>query len=290
MSFHEALGQSPNIFSPLFVSMTKAGEESGSLASSLKQIADQLEKTYLLQKKIKGAMIYPGVITGVMLIIGVIMLTFVVPRLTATFQDLHADLPASTQFIIWLSDVLQHHFILVFLAVVACAASAFYAIQTPRGKRLYDTALLRLPVIGTMVKESNSARTARTLSSLLSAGVDLVLSIEITSDVLQNSFYKDVLAEAKKRVEKGQPLSALFAEHEDIYPVFVGEMVSVGEETGELARMLIGVASFYENEVEQKTKDLSTIIEPLLMVVIGAAVGFFAVSMITPMYTVMNSI
>lgn len=288
--FHQGLAEFPKVFNSLFVSMVKAGEESGNLAASLRQIADQLEKTYNLQKKIKGAMMYPGIIMGVMAIIAVLMLTFVVPRLTATFKDLNTELPKSTQFVIWLSDVFQHHYVLALLVLIIAGLLFFFALRSKPGKRIFDYVVLRLPVVGTLIKEGNSARTCRTLSSLLSAGVDLILSIEITGEVLQNSFYRKVLKDARAQVEKGQPLSDVFIENESLYPIFVGEMVSVGEETGDLSHMLTGVASFYESEVEEKTKDMSTIIEPVLMVFIGVAVGFFAISMISPMYSVMNNI
>jgi len=289
-SFHEALDKFPDVFGSLFVSMTKAGEESGNLASSLKQIADQLEKTYLIQKKVKGAMVYPGVIISLMVVIGILMLTFVVPRLIDTFAELGSELPTSTKFVIWLSEVFQHHYILAFLTIIGFITAFYYALRTSAGRKAFDYSVLRLPVVGLIIKETNSARTARTLSSLLSSGVDLVLAIRITGEVLQNSYYKKVLEQASLRVEKGLPLSGVFLENERLYPIFVGEMASVGEETGELAHMLSGVAEFYEQEVEQKTKDMSTIIEPVLMIIIGIGVGFFAISMISPMYSVMNDL
>ena len=155
---------------------------------------------------------------------------------------------------------------------------------------MIDTVSLRLPVIGPLVKESNSARTARTLSSLLSSGVSFLSAMEITRDVVQNDFYKEVLEKARLNVQKGDPISSVFIENEHLYPPFVGEMTSVGEETGQLAEMMLGVAVFYEGEVEQKTRDMSTIIEPVLMIFIGCAVGFFAISMITPTYSLMNNI
>ncbi len=289
-SFHQALADFPNVFNSLFVSMVKSGEESGNLAASLRQISDQLEKTYLLQKKVKGAMVYPGIILSLMVVIGILMLILVVPQLTATFAELNADLPASTQFVISLSDFFKNHYLLALVIIIAVIASFYYALKTKIGKHYFDIIVLRLPVIGVIIKEMNSARTARTLSSLLSSGVDLLPAIDIVNEVLQNDFYREVMVEAHSAVEKGQPLSAVFMKYENLYPVFVGEMVSVGEETGQLSHMLQGVATFYENEVEQKTKDLSTIIEPVLMIIIGVGVGFFAVSMISPMYSVMNNI
>ena len=289
-TFHEALAQFPNSFNTLFVSMVKAGEEGGTLSESLKQIATQMEKTYLLQKKIRGAMIYPGIIVSVMLMIGVLMMIFVVPELTATFKELNAPLPKSTLLVLGTSDFLKNHYLICALILVICAAALWAAARSKKGKRFLDYLFLHLPIISNLVRETNAARTTRTLSALLHSGVELILATQITGEILQNSYYKKVLERVKKRVEKGEPISGVFLEETKLYPVFVGEMISVGEETGELSQMLLGVASFYEEEVEQKTKDMSTIIEPFLMVFIGLAVGFFAVSMITPLYTVMNNI
>ncbi len=145
-------------------------------------------------------------------------------------------------------------------------------------------------MIGGMVKEVNAARTGRTLASLLSAGVDVVGSLKITEEVLQNSYYKEIVAKGQEMVQKGEPMSKVFLDNEKFYPVFVGEMMSVGEETGKVADMLKGVAQYYEDEVEQKTKDMSSVIEPFLMVIIGIAVGFFAISMIMPMYSLADKI
>jgi type IV pilus assembly protein PilC len=150
--------------------------------------------------------------------------------------------------------------------------------------------VVRLPIIGNIAKEANAARTARTLSSLLSSGVDVLRALSITRDVVQNYYYKEIIAEAALRVEKGTALSETFIERKDLYPILVGEMIAVGEETGQISNMLQELAEFYENEVEHKTKDLSTIIEPVLMVVIGGTVGFFALAMIAPIYSIADSI
>jgi len=289
-TFHDALKRWDGIFPPVFVSMVKAGEESGNLAESLKSIATQMEATYKLQKKIKGAMMYPGVIFSVMILIGIVMLTFVVPKLTATFKDVGTQLPGSTRFVIMMSDFMRDHYILLPIILLAIMTVVYQILHTKKGKNLFDRFVVKLPIFGTLIKESNSAKTARTMSSLIGSGVDLIQSVDITSEVLQNDLYKSVMAEVKANVEKGKPISEVFSQNENLYPIFVSEMINVGEETGKLSSMLQGVAVFYENEVDQKTKDLSTIIEPILMVVIGISVGFFAISMITPMYSVMNNI
>ncbi|MBI5798340.1 MAG: type II secretion system F family protein [Candidatus Yonathbacteria bacterium] len=280
----------PKVFSPIFVSMVRAGEESGGLSDALLVVGDQLEKSYLLGKKVKGAMIYPSVVIATLLVIGLLMFIYVVPTLAATFKELNTELPASTKFIIGLSDFLSNHFLAGVVIALLTAGSFYATIRTKRGHRIFEFSLFRIPVIGTIVRQSNAARTARTLSSLLSSGVDMLEAINITRDVLQNSYYKEVLTEAGERVQKGVPLSSVFAENTYIYPLLVGDMIEVGEETGKLSDMLFNVALFYENEVDDITKNISTIIEPVLMVVIGGSVGFFAVSMISPMYSVMSNI
>ncbi|MEI6345687.1 MAG: type II secretion system F family protein [bacterium] len=289
-TLNEAMVGFPKVFSPLFVSMVRSGEESGNLSGALKTLSGQMEKSYLLQKRLRGALIYPVIVMCLIAVIGVLMFIYVVPTLTNTFKELHVKLPWSTQLIVSTSDFLRYHTIAFILAVAAVIFGIIFFKRSAFGGKLIDKVMLRLPIVGVLVKESNSARTARTLSSLLSAGVSFLAAMEITRDVVQNIFYKEVLEKARLNVQKGDPISSVFIENEHLYPAFVGEMTSVGEETGQLAEMMLGIATFYEGEVEQKTKDMSTIIEPLLMVLIGSAVGFFAVSMISPTYSLLDNI
>ena len=289
-SLSKAMEAFPDIFPKMFVSMVMSGEESGKLAEALNVVASQMEKSYLLQKKIKGALMYPSIIVFAMLGIGIFMLMYIVPTLTKTFKELGTTLPASTQFIILLSDTFQAHMILVLVSVLVFIALLVMAARTTLGKRFFDFLFLRVPIISELVRESNSARTTRTLSSLLTSGVSVVEALSITKDVLQNSYYKEILEKAKHNIEIGAPMSEVFSGAEKLYPVFVGEMIAVGEETGDLGGTLLKVAVFYEEEVEQKTKDMSTIIEPFLMLFVGIAVGFFAISMISPIYSVVDKI
>lgn len=290
ITLSEAMKLYPNVFSMLFVSMVKAGEESGNLILALKNISNQMEKTYQLNKKIKGAMMYPAVIFSLMAIIGVLMMVYMVPTLTETFKGLGIKLPLSTRIIIALSDAMKNYFLLMIVGVAGIVAGVYYGLRTVKGKRFSDFISLRIPVVGEIVKQVNAARTARTLSALISSGVDIVVAIGVTREVIQNSYYKAVLEETEKTIQKGEQISAIFIEHDDLYPLFVGEMISVGEETGKIGDMLSGVASFYEDEVDQKTKDMSSIIEPVLMIIIGAAVGIFAISMLAPTYSLVDAI
>lgn len=289
-SFYEALKDHPDVFSDLYVAMVRAGEESGNLATSLQTLSLQMERASNLKKKVKGAMIYPSIVLIVMGIIAVLMMIFVMPRITGVFKGMNKELPATTQFLITVSDFMAANTVLVLVGLIGGIFGILYFFRTTIGKRVMSFTVIRLPVIGTLAKETNSARTARTLSSLLESGVDVIQAIEITEDVLQNVYYKQVMREAATRVEKGTPLSETFIEHNKLYPILVGEMILVGEETGQIAGMLKEMAIFYENEVERKTKDLSTIIEPLLMVVIGGSVGFFALALIAPIYSISDGI
>lgn len=289
-SLHEALGKFPKIFSRLFVAMVHAGEEGGELPQALSVIADQMERMYTLKKKVRGALIYPAIIVVTIVGIGILMMTQVVPTLAQTFEEMNAELPRSTQIVIGISNFLIEYSMVAVLLVFAAGAAVVSAIRTVAGKRMLDTLVLKLPLIGTIVREVNSARTARTLSSLLSSGVDILNALDIVSDVVQNTYFKDVLKQAREAVGRGEPLSVTFSRNEDLYPAFVGEMTAVGEETGQTNDMYKRLSQYYEDEVDRKTKDMSTIIEPFLMVVIGGAVGFFAVSMISPIYSLSQNI
>ena len=282
----EAMKKFPEIFSSFVISLIKVGEETGRLPNVLKEISENLEKNLQLVRKIRGVMIYPSIVFGIIIIIGIIMFMYVVPTLTATFRDLKIELPTSTRAIIAVSDFLSSHTIASLFIMLAIIAGGIAAYQSRRGKDLIDLVLIKLPVIKKITQEINSARTARTLSSLFNSGISVNQSLEITKDVIQNHFYREMLVSARMGVEKGQTLSSFFKSNPNLYPTIVGEMIAVGEETGSSGEMFSSIAEFYEEEVDRKTKNLSTIIEPLLMVIVGVAVGFFAVAMISPIYSI----
>lgn len=283
-----ALASHPKVFTTLFISMVRAGEESGKLSESLKILATQMERSFTLKKKVKGAMLYPSVILVVMIAIAIGMFVFIVPTLIETFEDIEAELPLSTQFVIWVSNTLQEQTTTLLVVLGIAVVSAFLYFRTEKGKRTWHWILLHTPFVKTIVKETNAAYTGRTLSSLMASGVEIVQAITITKDVVQNVYFKEVLDQAENAIQKGTALSAIFIEHDKRYPPLVGEMMAVGEETGKVSEMLGNLAHFYEEEVDRRTKDMSTVIEPVLMVVIGVAVGFFALSMITPIYSLVS--
>jgi len=286
----EGMKKFPKVFSGIFIPMVHSGEESGNLPKTLKEVGSSLKKAYDLNKKIKGAMIYPTIIVCAMILIGIFMMIYVVPTLTSTFKELGSELPSSTKMVIAISDFVSQHTILLFAIIGVVIFGGIFISKIKIVRRYLDLFILYLPVIGNIVKEVNTARTTRTLSSLLLSGVNISNSLSITEEVLQNVHYKELIHKTINSIEKGTVLSVSFKENIFLYPVMVGEMIEVGEETGNLSSMLVDIANFYEAEVDNKTKDLSTIIEPVLMLLIGGVVGLFAVSMIKPMYSVMNNI
>ncbi|HEY9480877.1 MAG TPA: type II secretion system F family protein [Candidatus Paceibacterota bacterium] len=290
VSLSQSMAAFPKAFSALVVSMVAAGEESGSLAQSLSIVGEELEKSYELKRKVRGALLYPAIIITLMLAIGALMFVYVLPKLTATFKDFNVELPLTTRLIIASSDYFQAHWLMIILAVVAIVVAFIVFFRSSVGKRFFDKLVLKFPVIGKIAIEVNCARATRTLSSLLSSGVDAVAAIKIASDVVQNVHYKSMLSGVSVDIQKGSTLESLFSNRPDLYPPFVGEMIGVGEETGTLSKSLLEVAVFYENEVTEKTKDLSTVIEPLLMIVIGVGVGFFALAMVSPIYSLSEKI
>lgn len=289
-SFHEALATYPNVFPQIFIAMARAGEESGSLADSLTVVALQMERSEELIRKIRGAMIYPAIVITAVIIVGILMLIYVVPTLTSTFTSLGVQVPLATRIIVAISDFMVANVTLVLVALLALVVGGIAFVRSRIGNRMVLAIALHLPVIGELVRETYTARASRTISSLLTAGVPVLDALSITKEVVHADVFAAVVTEAEEHVRKGESLSESFAEHTNLYPILMSDMLAVGEETGKVAEMLKQIAEFYEEDVAEKTKDLSTIIEPVLMLLIGAVVGVFAVSMIAPIYQLSSAI
>lgn len=286
----DSLAKYPKVFNTLFVSMVRVGEMGGNLEEVLSLLALQLKKDHEVVSKVKGAMTYPAVIVIAMSLIGVLMMMFVFPSLLKMFADSGTELPVTTRFLIFFSNALQTHGILIFAGFAVFVALFIQIIKTPAGKKIFDMIILKIPVVKGIVMKVNVARFSRTLSSMITSGVSIVQALEVISGTLGNTFYKESAADACKKVQKGLDLSEVMAEYGDIYPGMMIHMIEVGEETGSLETTLKQVAEFYEDEVDQLTSNLSSIIEPLLMLVMGGAVGFFAISLIQPMYSIMETV
>jgi type IV pilus assembly protein PilC len=287
---YEALSGYPDIFSELFLNMIKVGEESGTLEEALKNLTLQMEKEHELRAKIKQAMIYPSVILAVMLIIGIIIILVVLPKLNFFFQSLEADLPIYTKLLMWFGDFIIVRWYLAIIVPVLLIFAVSSALKTKKGKFILDTALLKMPLLSSIVKKNNAALLIRSLSSLISSGVPLVRSLEITSGTVGNFYFKKALNESAERVRKGEKLSSALSLYQNIFPFGAIEMMEVGEETGKTSTILKTLAEFYEQEAAHATEGLSTAIEPLLILVLGVCVAFFAFAVIEPMYSVLSSI
>ncbi len=290
VTFSDSLAKYPAIFNDLFVNMVRVGEIGGTLDESLNIITVQMEKEHELKSKVRGAMIYPAVIVFAMMIVGVIMLTYILPQILGVFGDMEVELPATTQFVIKLSDALQNHYILITVGLFGIVVGMKVLTSTDIGKKIISFVLLKLPIIKNIVIKVNCARFARIYSSLLHSGVSVVDALNIVANTLTNTFFKDAIMESRSKIQRGVNLSSVISEYPKIFPVIFAQMIKVGEETGKTEDMMGKLAEFYEEEVNQITKNLSSIIEPVLMLVIGAAVGFFAVAMLTPMYSVLENI
>ena len=289
-AFADSLEKYPGIFNELFVNMIRVGETSGGLEEVLDILATQLEKEHELISKVKGAMTYPAVIVVAMIAIAILMLTYILPKLTSVFTDMNVDLPASTKFIIFLSDSLRSHGILVAVGGIVSIIVIRLFIMTTPGKKTVSFFTIHLPVIKKIIIKVNCSRFARIYSSLLKSGVPAVESLKIISRTLTNFYYRQAVMDAVEQIQKGIPLSDIIAKYPKIFPILTIQMLRVGEETGKTEMVLVKLAEFYEGEVDQLSKNMSSIIEPVLMIFIGSAVGFFAVSMLQPMYSIMDSI
>lgn len=286
----EAMSRYPKIFSELFVNMVRVGEEAGNLDEIFQILSLQLTKDHELKSKITNAMIYPGIIVAVMGVIGGIIITVVLPALNTFFTSLNVNIPIYTRILLWLGNFVlnQWYVVLALLAVVVVAL--VMVLRTPQGKRSLDTWLLKLPLISPIIKKSNSASLVRSLSSLITSGVSIVRALEISSKTLGNHYFKDAVMEASVQIKKGEKMSNALRPHQTLFPVGVIEMVEVGEETGKTAEILKKLADFYEQEAINAIEKLTLIIEPALIVFLGVCVGFFAFSIIQPMYSSLRNI
>ena len=289
-SFSDSLARHPDIFSELFVNMVKVGEESGTLDEVFSILSLQLQKEHELKSKIKNAMIYPVIILVVMVVVGIVMVTFVLPSLKVFFASLAAEIPFYTRVLLYLGDLLYRDWYLFILVGLLLFLVAFLILRTKKGKRAMDTFTLKMPVISSIIKKNNSALLIRSLSSLIISGVPLTRSLEISSKIIGNHYFKEALIEANEKIKKGGKLSTALKPYQNIFPIGVIEMMEVGEETGKTSDILKKLADFYEQEAIIAVEKLTILIEPILILVLGVGVGIFALSIIQPMYSSLQSI
>ncbi len=281
--FSIALSRYPEVFSNFFVNIVRSGETTGKLDEVLDYLATQQEKDYDLVSKIKGAMIYPVFILFGLVTVGVIMMIFVIPKLTAILKESGAALPLSTKILIATSDFMKNYWWLLLILLVGVAAGIKYLISFPLGRKYWDTLKIKVPIFGQLFRRIYMVRFTRGLATLLTGGVEIVASLKISAEIVGNAVYKDLILETVKEVEDGNPITTVFAKSKEI-PVMVSQMLGIGEQTGKIDVILNKLTDFYSREIENLVRNLTTIMEPLIMLLMGVAVGIMVSAIILPMY------
>jgi type II secretion system protein F len=280
----EALATYPQHFSGLYRSMVKAGEVGGVLELSLARVSEMLEKDEALKARLKGALTYPLIMLVVMMISIIVLITFVVPRFTGVFADMGAALPLPTKILLNISAVFQQ----AWWALAGVAALVYVAgkkyLRTEKGALALDRTKLNLPLAGELVRQISLARFAQTLGSLLGSGVPVLQAMDATRDVSGNRQFSLVMDELKRDVKEGKSLSQALAAHEPLFPSLVAGMVGTGEETGNLPDMLTNIGKYYAQEADVKIKTLTTLLEPVIILLMGLMVGFIIISMLLPIF------
>jgi len=284
----QAMSRFPKIFSNFFISMVRSGETSGRLDEVLNYLADQQEKDYDLMSRIKGAMIYPAFIVLGLVGVGFFMMIFVVPKLTDILRETGQTLPITTQILIGTSDFLSRFwYVVIFLLIGFFAFFRFYT-STGTGRMQWDLLKIKLPIMGKLLQKIYIVRFTQSMGTLLAGGVPLTRSLEIVSGVVGNSVYEELITRTKKEVEDGNPLANLFLES-NVFPLMTSHMMSVGEQTGRLEVILGKLTDFYTREIDNLVANLVSLIEPLVMILLGLAVGVMVSAIILPMYNLAGS-
>ncbi len=284
-SLATSLNKFKGVFGNFAINIIKAGEHSGTLTLNLGYLADELKKKELLRKKIMGSLLYPIIITIATFAITGFLTLYIFPKILPLFKSLNAELPFTTRSLIWLNDVLQNYGLYIFLVLILIVVCVVVAIKySAKVRFIYHGLILRFPIAGPIAKNYNLTNTTRTLGLLLKSGLSLTESLIITKDTTENVQFKKVLEEVSQGVIKGKNISQLITPYTKIFPEMLGHMVSIGERSGNLSNTLIYLSEYYENEFDEQTKNLSSSIEPVLMIVMGIMVGFIAISIISPIY------
>lgn len=283
----DAFSKRPKVFSDFFVNIIRSGESSGKLDEVLDYLADETEKSYDMNAKVKGAMIYPVFILVALVCVALVLLIFVIPNLTSMLTESGMELPWATKVIIGASTFLKSYFILVAIAATGIAFLIKFYLKTYSGRRNFDIIKLKLPVFGVLFKYIYLMRFTRSLSTLLKGGVTITRALEITAEVVGNIIYKELILGTLESINDGNPFSTVM-ENSNYIPKMVPQMISVGEKTGKIDTVLDRVTNFYSRESSNMLDNLSKLMEPLIMVIMGIGVGIMVAAIIMPMYSMAN--
>lgn len=277
-------------FGSFTLNLVRIGEITGTLPENLKHISERLQKAYVLKRKVVGSLVYPACILLATLVIVVMLLVFVFPKILPALKSLNATLPVTTRMLIALSNVFMHQWLLllIYCAILACFVALLFGAKT--GRRWTDKIILRLPFIGSIFRNYHTANLCRNFALLLESKVGIAEAARITSQTATNTAYSEALITVSEALTRGEAVATSIQKYRSIFPYLVGDMISVGESTGNLSGSLTYLAEIYEAEVDDQTKNLSTIIEPVLMIFMGVLVGFIAISIITPIYGITQNL
>lgn len=287
LTLAQAMGKYPNIFPRLYVNLVKSGESSGKLDQVLLQMAESLEKEREFQNRVRGAMIYPAVVLTMMVVVIIIMMVFVIPKLINLYEQSSIELPLPTKILIFSSNLFVHYWWAGLILLIAAAVAFNRWNKTDEGKLIIGKVLLKTPLIGKIITNVTLTNFNRTFGLLTSAGIPLLDSIGIVSDLTDNPVFRKSLKEAYSGVEKGLPLSSLLVS--EVFPKIVGQMVKVGEETGKIDEIFFKLAQYFEEESDNLIKNLTVAIEPIVLVILGIGVAFLVISIILPIYKLTTS-
>ena len=282
-NFGDALSKYPQHFTPIYISLIRAGEASGMLDKVLDQLADTLENQREFRGKVVGALIYPAIIVVGMVVVVIVMMVVVMPKLTDLYNDFGIKLPATTQMLITLSNFIIHDWWVVIITIASISYGFSRWKKTTIGAYMLDAFVLKIPLFGELQKKTILVEFTRTLAMLLSAGIHILDALKILKSSLNNVLYRNAIEDISKRVEKGFQLADTFASHKE-FPPIVSQMLKVGEETVKIDDKLLKFSHYFQSETEQMVKGLTTAIEPIIMVVLGVGIGFIVLSVITPIY------
>ena len=288
MLLSQAMARHPKVFDRLYISMIEAGEAAGILDTTLDRVAMQIEKEMKIKRRVKGAMVYPTVVLVFAILVLIGMLMFLVPVFEGIFSDLGGELPFLTKIVVAASDVVRGYWFILFPAMGGAVYGFRRWKRTPAGRQAWDRFKLKVPAgIGKVVQKVAMARFARTLATLVAAGVDIIKALEIAGQTSGNWVVESALADVRAKVHEGVPIAQPLVES-PVFPPLVSQMVKVGEETGELERMLDKIADFYEDEVDTSIASLTSIVEPIMMVGVGAIIGVIVIAMYLPMFKLLE--
>lgn len=288
--FSQAMSKHPKVFSQFYVNIVKAGEATGKLSEVLKYLADHAEKEYNLTHKIRGAFIYPVTILALFLVVAVLMMVYVVPQLASMLEELNQELPLATRVLIGTSKFLRSWIWLVLIILIGLIIVLMRFFKTEKGRMIVDIVKLKIPILGSLFQKIYLTRFSENLSTLLMGGLPIIKALDITAEVIGNKVYEGIIKEAREKVKGGEHISSALADYPKQITPMVTQMIGVGEETGELNSILEKVVSFYQQEVDRTVNNLTQLIEPAMILFLGAGVGFLISSILMPIYNIASGL